>query len=187
MFQNFPSFTHFFFRDLVMFCVLSERVRRWESGCERERREGYDCCMCRQAFYWQDQPGSHSETSLQIPKLLAGSTRFTFSDSFVCPEATGKISQIHILRQCCMHQSYWQDQPRLWYETALYASKLLAGSTRFTLRDSIVCIKATGRIIQAYIRRQHCMPQTYWQGQPGLHYEIAFYAPNLLTGSTKFP
>ena len=140
---------------------------------------------CIYPSYWQDHLGSFYETALYLSKLLAGSSRFTLWDSIASIQATGRISQVHSMRQHCIYPSYWQDQPGSLYETALYLSKLLAGSARFTLWDSILFIQATGRISQVHFMRQHCMYPSYWQDQPGSLYETALYLSKLLAGSAR--
>ena len=85
----------------------------------------------------------HVSTSI----LLAGSTRFPFWDIFICPKATGRINQVHIMRQHRVPQSW--------------------GSTRVTLRKSSVCTKATGRINQVHSLRQPRRQSSYWQDKLG--------------------
>ena len=163
------------------------REGEWERG--KGGGGGCDCCIYRQAqvFYYKCSTGRinqapilwllHVSTSI----LLPGSTRFLFWDIFICPkatgritlwdsivciQATGRISQVHSLKQHCMHPSYWQDQPTLDDETALCAPKLLAGSFSY--------------------ETAYCMHRSYWQDQPGSFSETALYAPNLLAGSARF-
>ena len=76
---------------------------------------------CIYPSYWQDQPGSVHETAFYESNFFLGIA--FFFDGIVCMQATGRISQVDSLRRHSMNLIFF---------LALYACKLLAGSTRFT-------------------------------------------------------